>query len=303
MRKESKNLEQPAEAAREGDRAALEAVVCGIQDRVYGLALRMLWHPQDAEDATQEILIRVVTNLGTFRGESAFTTWVYRLAANYLLTTRKRRMEEAKRTFEIFAADLDDGLSEIGLSNAPLPITPDADRALLLEEVKIGCTQGMLLCLDREHRLAYILGEILEISDREGGAILEISPAAFRKRLQRARETVEAFTRRKCGILNASNPCRCARRVNRAIELGRVNPDRLLFAEHPTRKPRSPAIVKRVPIIESVAIRESVKEMQEIRSAAALFRSHPDYAAPDRFLENMKSLLDSGKFKVLGEPS
>ena len=69
-----------------GDRAALESLIEGIQDKVYGLALRMLWHPDDARDATQEILLRVVTHLSSYRHESSFLTWVYRLATNALLS-------------------------------------------------------------------------------------------------------------------------------------------------------------------------------------------------------------------------
>lgn len=76
-----------------GDHSALEAVVLAIQDDVYGLAIRMFWHPADAEDATQEILVRIVTSLDRFRGERAFTTWLYWVAVNYLLTTRERQAE------------------------------------------------------------------------------------------------------------------------------------------------------------------------------------------------------------------
>jgi DNA-directed RNA polymerase specialized sigma24 family protein len=61
-------------SARQGDAIALDELVRRIQDRIYGLALRMLWHPEDARDATQEILIRVITHLGAFRGESALPT-------------------------------------------------------------------------------------------------------------------------------------------------------------------------------------------------------------------------------------
>jgi len=55
------SLDQLVEQAREGNEEALEAVVRAIQDRIYNLALRMLWHPSDAEDATQEILLKVIT--------------------------------------------------------------------------------------------------------------------------------------------------------------------------------------------------------------------------------------------------
>jgi RNA polymerase sigma factor (sigma-70 family) len=80
------------EAARSGDRDALEQLVRAIQDPVYGLAMRMLALPTEAEDATQEILIKVVTRLGSFRGDSKFTTWVYAVAANHLRTVRRGQL-------------------------------------------------------------------------------------------------------------------------------------------------------------------------------------------------------------------
>lgn len=144
------------ERALEGDRSALEDLIGAVRDDVYGLAVRMLWNPEDAKDATQEILIRVVTNLGSFRGDSAFRTWVYRIGSNQLLTIRKRQAESSELTFDEFgqrlARDLADG---------PTWEEADAERRVLIEEVKIGCSQAMLLCLDRDHRLAYILGEVL----------------------------------------------------------------------------------------------------------------------------------------------
>lgn len=89
------SLEQAVEAARAGSREALETVLSAIQGRVYGLCVRMLWHPEDARDASQEILIRVMTHLGDFRGGSAFGTWVYRVAANYLLDVAKAAWKPA----------------------------------------------------------------------------------------------------------------------------------------------------------------------------------------------------------------
>ena len=72
-------IETMVEQAKEGHKDALEALIRSIQDRIYGLSIRMLYHPADAEDATQEILIKVITHLDSFRGESAFTTWVTEL--------------------------------------------------------------------------------------------------------------------------------------------------------------------------------------------------------------------------------
>ena len=104
-------------------------------------------------------------------------------------------------------------------------------RVVLAEEVKIGCTLGMLQCLDRPHRLAYVLGEILDLPAPEAADALGLEPAAFRKRLQRAREAIEAFTRSHCGLVSDAAECACNRRVSTAIELGRVQPNEPHFAQ------------------------------------------------------------------------
>ncbi len=275
-------LEALVDRARTGDRESLEALVGAVQDRVYGLAVRMLWHPADAEDATQEILIRVITNLGSFRGDSAFMTWVYRVASNYLLTTRRRRMERERLTFDRFGQELDEGLSDAG----PGPEATVEER-LLIDEVKIGCTQGMLLCLDRDHRLAYILGEVFDLTGQEGADILGITPAAFRKRLSRARERLYGFMRRKCGIVNPDSPCRCARRVDHAVRVRRVDPDNLLFVTHPSH-----------PNADARTL-EQVGEMDELHRAAALFRSHPRYAVPGALVATIRSLLGTRRLTVV----
>lgn len=267
-------LEQLASRAVVGERAALEALVRRVQDPVYRLALRMLWHPEDARDATQEILIRIVTRLGTFRGESALLTWVYRVAANYLLTARKSRLEEQRLTFEAFGADLEEGLAE------PSKSQMGAEEALLVEEVKIGCTLGMLACLDRPHRLAYVLGEILEMDHEEAARVLEITPAAFRKRLSRARRKIVAFTRARCGLIDPSNACRCRRRVSRAIALGRVDARHLLFAQDAARAQAFPEVVS------------EIRRLEILRRATALYRSHPDFSVPEDFTRRVRQLLE-----------
>ena len=81
-------LEELVARARGGDAAALESVVAAVEKDVRRLALRFLWNPQDAEDAAQEILVRIVTGLEGFRGDSSFRTWVYRVACNALLSAQ-----------------------------------------------------------------------------------------------------------------------------------------------------------------------------------------------------------------------
>src|SRR5215470_9584591 len=108
----SQPLDALAQQARGGDRAALESLVRAVQSDVYALALRFLWHPQDAEDATQEILVRVITGLGGFRGDSSLRTWLYRVACNTLLSLKAQRMERRAMSFDEFGEDLAHGLSD-----------------------------------------------------------------------------------------------------------------------------------------------------------------------------------------------
>src|SRR5262245_5693152 len=113
------NWETLVAHATAGDRESLDALVRAVQDRVYALSLRMLGNPADAADATQEILLRILTHLGTFRGEAAFPTWVHRIAANHLLTAR-RRAQGPEMTFEGLAAMIDAGL---GIEEPAAPAT------------------------------------------------------------------------------------------------------------------------------------------------------------------------------------
>src|SRR5438128_7594040 len=108
---EPPTLEDVARRAVDGDRNALDALVRDLQGDIYGLALRMLWNREDAEDATQEILVRVVTRLSQFDFRSRLKTWVYRVATNHLLDVKKSAVERLDLSFARFAEDLEEGLS------------------------------------------------------------------------------------------------------------------------------------------------------------------------------------------------
>jgi len=274
MPAEDNALDAAVRAAQAGDQAALAMVLERVQHAVYGLALRMLWQPEDARDATQEILIRILENLASFRGDSRFLTWAYRVATNHLKNFRKSKMENRRFTFETFGADLEDGLEETELAQFK-----GIDEALLLEEIKLGCTLGMLMCLDRPHRLAFILGEILELEGPEAAAILNVSPTIFRKRLSRARSSLVAFMRRRCGLFDPANRCRCRRRVRRAIELHRLDPTRLLFAENVDEARRFPQVLG------------AIRKLEKMQRAVALYRSHPTYEGSADIDSIIKAIL------------
>jgi RNA polymerase sigma factor (sigma-70 family) len=268
----SENLEALVQRAAQGDKAALDAVLREIKDDVYKLSMRMLGHPSDAEDATQEVLIKVLTHLGSFRGDSAFRTWVFRVAANHLMNVRRGQREIF--SFEMMEAFIAQGLAE----GAPPP-PPDGEMRVLAEEVKLGCTEGAMLSLDRDQRLAYTLSEIFELDGETAAAVCEVESAAYRKRLSRARERMNEFMQKQCGIIEPSRPCRCEKQVGPSVAAGMLDPKRLVYGAHPRR-----ATAQHVRELDALA--DKVAELQ---------RSHPDYATSDGLTEKIRALIKSDR--------
>jgi RNA polymerase sigma factor (sigma-70 family) len=218
---------QLVEAAIRGERPALEQLVRRHQGFIYSLAQRMLYAPEDAADATQEILLCIVTNLASFRGEAKFRTWAYRIAVRQLLAFRKGRVEHVVHDFACFAQALERTPDLDPPDEGSLPV----DVRLVVEEAKVGCLMAMLLCLDREHRLSFVLGEIFEASDSVAAEVLGISCDNARQRLARARQQLRQFLTGRCGLLDAAGTCRCARKTRGFIQQGIVDPAHLRFTE------------------------------------------------------------------------
>jgi RNA polymerase sigma factor (sigma-70 family) len=227
-----RSLDELAWRACGGDRQALSALVREIQNPMYRLALRFLGDPDDAQDACQEILIRIVTRLGSFEGRSRFTTWAYTVAVRSLLRTRKRLVESSVQGAKQFAALLDAGLGEVDTT------MEEAEYRLLCEEVRISCTYGMLLCLPRPQRAAYLLADVLGLTDTDGAEILRCTRAAFRQRISRARRTLRYVIDNRCGLVDPANPCRCGRQIASSQAAGIVDRGHLPLARHPREQVR-----------------------------------------------------------------
>lgn len=258
-----------------GDFRALTALVRRHQQWIYNLALRLVLSPADAEDLAQEAWVRIVTRLSQFQGRSAFRTWAYRIVTNLFLDGKRRKLEQSITSFDAYGKELD------SLPMEPLNLAPTAEpyQHLIVEEAKVGCMLAMLLCLNREQRLAYVLGEIFEAPSALAAEILEITPAAFRKRLERARRDLINFMNEKCGLLNQANPCRCSRKTQAFIREGWVDPVQLKFTDIHVARLKQKAEVGA----------EAFDQLAEARYAT-LFRSHPIVEGPD-FAASLKELL------------
>jgi len=260
------NLETLVKKSVAGDKKALEELVKNIQDLIYNLAIRMLWHPDDAKDATQDILIKVITNLSSFEHKSAFKTWVYRLASNNLINFKKKNFKNSI-SFDQYELQLNQGFSDsINYTNN------SAEQNLLIQEAKIGCSNAMLQCLSHENRLAYILGEILEFNSTEGSIVLDITPESFRKRLSRAKKSLHSFLNKNCGIVNIENSCRCHRKVDNSIKEGLIQPDNLLFTKNTKNK-------------------TLINSIQSIQDEVSLYQTNPEYNTPELLLIEVRRII------------
>jgi len=264
-----------------GDREALEELIRRHQNWIYNIACRMVWHPQEAEDVTQEVLIKVITKLSTFEHRSKFRTWLYRIVTNHLINMKKRKSESYFGSFNAYAKSID----ETPDRELPDVTGLQADLPLILEEIQIGCMTGMLLCLNREQRLAFILGAIFNISDRVGGEIMGINRDNYRQRLCRARKKIAEFMNTTCGLMNQDNRCHCIRKSASLIEEGVVDPKKLIYANTQLKTVKE-AMLDRAERLDSF-IETKCRD---------LFRSHPFQDSPD-FVSSFRQLISSEQFQ------
>jgi DNA-directed RNA polymerase specialized sigma24 family protein len=195
-----------------------------VEDEIYRLALGMLWHPAEAERARRDILSDKATS-DPAPGEFDPRASRLRLAVRALLEREPSDFERQQWTFETLAEDLARGWDE------PLPANAFGPNAhALVDEVRLSCWLTVLLCLDRPHRIAFLVSQLDDLDAPTAATILGLGVEEFRVRAGHAEERIRRFLDAHCGVVNGENPCHCTRRLGRALVTGRVDPDELLFA-------------------------------------------------------------------------
>lgn len=264
-----------------GSQAALEHLLKRHYNFIYNVALRFVLNPNDAQDLTQEAVIKVITKLSQFNQKSEFRTWLYRIVFNHFLNSKRRKLETVVYDFDTFGNSLEN------ISLEELSSQEQEDFEEKIEDAKIGCMTGMLLCLNREQRLIYILGEIFEVDSKIGSDLLEISADNFRQQLSRARKDLYNFMNNKCGLVNSSNPCRYPKKTKGFIKAGWVNQQDLQFNNHFT---------KRISEISITKANQCDNVMEE--KYAALFKDHP-YYDKDKSSELINSLTTDPEIRSI----
>jgi hypothetical protein len=168
-------------------------------------------------------------------------------------------------------ADASAGLRQVPDFDPPDPRTVPVPVEVLVEETKICCMMGTLLCLDGRQRLVFVLGEIFGVSDEVGGEVVGVTPVNFRQILSRARRDLYEYLRGNCGLANPGNTCKCARKTRAFIEGGFVDPQKLQFNVDYCRRVRE--------VADGRADEWGDAYMQ---FAASLYRDHPFYEPADQ---------------------
>lgn len=270
--------------AMEGDKKALQHLIMRHQVFVYNLALKMTKSIEDAEDLTQEVFIKAITSLSKFEGKSQFRTWLYRISVNHFLNTKKRKAELQVVDFETYFNTID------RMPDHELSQEEQYNLSGSIEELRVSCTAGMLLCLSREQRMVYILGEMFDIDHHMGAEIMGITPGNFRIRLMRARQDLYNWMNERCSLVNKANPCRCAKKTRAYLEAGYVGPDNLQFTSGHRKK------IYELSREHAVSVTNTVEDLHK-----QVFQQHPLQELPtssrivDEILNNqlIKLLLNS----------
>lgn len=275
----NKDLTDLIDKAIAGDEKSLETIILSVQDLVFNLSLRMLGTFPDAEDASQEILLKVITHLSSFKKESAFSTWVFRIAANHLKDYKKNMFSQHPLSFEYYGYDIENG----GAKDIP-DLTQDVEKAILAEELKLSCTNVMLQCLDTESRCIFILGTMFKVDSRIAGEILGITPEAYRQRLVRVRRKMADFLEAYCGEFGGGK-CRCKDRLNYAIQSHRLHPAHLEYTSS-----------KEVSTEEITGVKNA---MEEIDDLAGRFHFCKTYESPERTRRFIRDFLNSTQISIV----
>lgn len=281
-KKTNEELQALVEKATAGDKEALEALVTSVQDLVFNLSLRMLGTFADAEDAAQDILLKTITHLSSFRGDSSFTTWVFRIGVNHLKNYKKHMFAHAPLSFEYYGDDIENG----NIQDVP-DLTQNVEKELLAEELKLSCTNVMLQCLDTESRCIFILGTMFQLDSRIAGDILGMTPEAYRQRLSRIRKKMADFLGQYCGAYGRGR-CKCRDRVNYAIQGHRLNPRQLDYVS-----------ATEIPLQTMLDVKHAMEDIDDLSQDFSFCKP---YQSPERTRRLIQEFLNSTQLSMIQNP-
>lgn len=206
----------------EGESAALNELILRHQPYIYNIAWKMVGNPMDADDLSQEAIIKIITNLSKFNFKSSFRTWAYRIVRNHFLNDKGKEKKLMASNFQEYGDALD------SIPDIELTEQEKLEKSETIRETRLTCLSGMLLCLTKEQRMIFIIGDMFRADHTIGSEIMEMSKANYRMKLSKARKDLIHFMQNKCGLIEKTNPCRCHKKVTVNLESGFIDAKNLL---------------------------------------------------------------------------
>lgn len=258
--------------AKAGDQKALNILIGIVSDKIFNIAVYFLGEHHLAEDATQDILIKIISNFDKLKEPEKFENWSYSLASNHLRNFKRDSKRYAHISFEAMTRDSE---SHLNMPDHDSKVIEDIKE--LAYELKVSCTIAMLMCLNKEERLVFLYSCLLKQNSKTGGQLLEISSDNFRKKLSRAKQKLNNFISNNCGLLNPDNSCKCKIRVNYALSQKRISKEKLYYISENYIKNN-----------ESLA--EKIDKMEELEDLNSVFHNNPNYNLPNEIISKAYDL-------------
>jgi RNA polymerase sigma factor (sigma-70 family) len=226
---ETYNTVEAANIIREACGGSLEAtdqLVKMHQQFVYNIALKFVGDREHARDLTQDVFLKMLTKLEQFQFKSNFRTWLYQIAMNQFIDEKRKDSKVRVRSFDELGEVIDQLYDQ-----ETMTIEEQQKYCDEILFIRNKCLASVLLCLDRQQRMVYILGAIFNLKSLTAAKLLNISAENFRKQLSRAKQNLFQFMHDKCGLMNPDNPCRCFKKTKGFIKDGIIDPTTNRFSQ------------------------------------------------------------------------
>lgn len=259
---------------KQGEEEGFDLLYATYGPKIYNLAYRMVGDTEDAEDITQETLIRVCRHIDQFREESRLYTWIYAIAKNLCHRLLKQKQ---KRTFAAMEALLDSAQGE-----GAIETFSDREKQILLNQIKEGCFTGLLRCLSFYQRLAFILHVLLHLPMKEVAAILDKSEGATKVLVHRARQNLRDFLCQHCSLYDPTNPCRCENLMSFSLAQG--------WIKKPTGQPWEE--------VYALAPRTIEAEIEGLRQVTELYQTLIDHIPSEDFGRRIQEVIQTEDWAI-----
>ncbi len=240
--------------------------------KVYRLAMSLAGNVHDAEDITQEAFFRAFRSYSTFRGDSSFFTWIYRIALNVANDHLKYR---TKLPIKTFTEDLGYSYEEVIDTNP----ANNPETELFAHQVRLKCLHALTECLQANERVVFCLAITLGLPHRQIAEILECSTGSVKTALHRAKKRWFGYMENMCQFIKTDNPCNCKQWVRFAVSKGMITKD---------------TVIRPLPPINL----QAKKDVLSLRTLYAFYQGLYKEEADDVFVERVRCGIQRNEWSI-----